>query len=240
MPLPEPIHLRTDVLVVGAGLAGCRAAIAAAEAGVKDILMLAKGRFMVSGSSFYPMQYGVGMSAATPHQTPADSPDVHFQDILTAGGDTVDRRLARILAQEAPARLEDLERFGIPLPGYREPASPESRGLCFNSLPRGATPRMEDMPAAFPAMLESLGVRVRDRVMVTALLGGPDGCHGALAIDAAGQPIVIHAGATILATGGASPVYRRYFDTPELTGDGYALALRIGAVLTNIEFFQIY
>ena len=75
--------------------------------------------------------------------------------------------------------------------------------------------------------------------MVVALLGGPDGCRGALAVDKAGRPIVIHAGATILATGGASPVFRHFLDTPELTGDGYALALRLGAALTNIEFFQI-
>jgi len=179
MPLPEPIHISTNVLIIGAGLAGCRAAIAAAESGAKNILMLSKGKFMVSGSSFYPMQHGVGLSAATPHKEPEDSPEVHFQDILTAGGDTVDHRLARILTDEAPARLEDLLRFGIPLPHWNEPAPRYSRGLCFNSHPRGACPRMEDMRAAFPAMLEKLGVQVRDQVMIAALLGGPAGCRGA-------------------------------------------------------------
>jgi fumarate reductase (CoM/CoB) subunit A len=203
-------------------------------------LILAKSPFTTSGSSFYPLVHGVGMSASTPGCVPEDSPDIHFEDILTAGGDTVDHRLARILVDEAPARLDDLIRFGIPLPNYQSGARRYSRGLCFNSYPRGDCPRMEHLREAFPRMLEQLGVQVRDGVMVTALLGGPDGCRGALAIDRDGQPLVVHARATVLATGGASPVFRHYSDTPDLAGDGYALALRLGAALTNIEFFQIW
>ena len=124
MPLCEPEHIHTDVLIIGAGLAGCRAAIAAAEQGTEDILMLSKGPFMTSGSSFYPLAYGVGMSASTPAIVPEDSPDVHFQDIMTAGSETCDHRLARILVDEAPARLEDLIRFGIPLPNYQSRRRP--------------------------------------------------------------------------------------------------------------------
>jgi succinate dehydrogenase/fumarate reductase flavoprotein subunit len=239
MPLVEPEHIRADVLIIGAGLAGCRAAIAAIEAGARDVLVLAKGRFPVSGSSFYPLAHGVGFSASTPASVPGDSPEVHFQDILAAGAETCDHRLARILADEAPARLEDLLRFGIQLPNYQARRPSHSQGLCFNSHPRGDTPRMKELRRAFPAMLERLGVKVRDGLMVVALLGGPDGCRGALAMDQAGRPLVVHAAATILATGGASPVFRHFLDTPELTGDGYALALRLGATLTNIEFFQI-
>lgn len=239
MPLAEPEHVRTDVLIIGAGLAGCRAAIAAAENGAKSVLMLAKGPFMTSGSSFYPLAQAVGLSAATPRAVPDDSPEAHFQDILAAGAETCDHRLARILAYEAPERLADLVRFGIPLPNFEAGLRKYPQGLCFNSHPRGDSPLTRDMRRAFPGILERLNVAVREGVMVIALLGGPDGCRGALAIDKAGRPLAIHARATILATGGASPVFRHFLDTPELTGDGYALALRLGAALTNIEFFQI-
>lgn len=239
MPFTTVEHVSTDVLIIGAGLAGCRAAIAAAQEGAKDILVLAKGPYMVSGSSFYPMAYGVGMSAVIPGQVEGDSPEVHFQDIMAAGADTCDHRLVRILVDEAPERLLELPSFGVELPNVKRDRSRYVRGACFNAYPRGDTPRTKSMRQGLPPTLERLGIKVRDRVMAFRLLGGPDGCRGALAIDHRGQPIAIHAGATILATGGASPVFARYLDTHELTGDGYALALRLGAALTNMEFFQI-
>ena len=150
MSLPEPEHVLADVLIIGAGLAGCRAAIAAAESGAGSVLMLAKGPFMTSGSSFYPLAQAVGLSAATPRAVPEDSPEVHYQDILTAGAETCDHRLARILAYEAPDRLADLARYGIPLPNFEAGIRKYPRGLCFNSYPRGDSPLTRDLRRAFP------------------------------------------------------------------------------------------
>ena len=236
----EKIH--ADVLIIGAGLAGCRAAIAAVDdAGLKgeDILILNEGRFTTSGSSFFPLATGIGMSASLPDLIPEDSPEVHFQDVMRAGAETCDHRLVRVLTQEAEGRLRDLMGYGVSLPIIEAGKRPEGPGLCFNSHRRGDGARMEHLRAGFSEQLARRGVVVRDRAYVAALLGDAEGCRGALAMTRQGQLLEIEAGSTILATGGASPVFRRFKDTPELTGDGYILALRLGAPLVNLEFYQI-
>jgi len=234
-------HIRTPLLIIGAGLAGCRAAIAAVDAGLRgeDVLILNEGRFLTSGSSFYPLARSIGYSASLPDLIPEDSPEVHFQDVMRAGAATCDHRLVRILTREAESRLRDLMRFGVSLPLIEAGKQPEGKGLCFNSHRRGDGARMEDLRAAFSEGLAKRGIRVRDRCYVASLLGDSGCCRGALAITHQGQPLVIEAGATILATGGASPIFRHFKDTPELSGDGYMLALRLGARLVNLEFYQI-
>ena len=241
MHLREPETVKTDLLIIGAGVAGCRAAIAAADAGLKgkDILILTEGRFPTSGSSFYPLAWGIGYSASLPESIPEDSPDVHFDDVMRAGAATCDHRLVRILTREAETRLRDLSRFGVPLPVIESGAPLGKEGLCFNSHPRGDVARMEHLRAVFSSQLAQREVKIRDRVYVAALLGDANSCRGAVAITRDGQPLVIEAKATVLATGGASPIFRYYRDTPELTGDGHCLALRLGAPLVNMEFYQI-
>ena len=105
-------------MIIGAGLAGCRAAIAAVDAGLRgeDILVLNEGRFTTSGSSFYPLARSIGYSASLPDLIPEDSPEVHFQDVMRAGAATCDHRLVHVLTREAESRLRDLVRFGVPLP----------------------------------------------------------------------------------------------------------------------------
>ena len=96
-------HVKTDLLIIGTGLAGCRAAIAAADNGLngENILMLNKGRFLTGGSSFYPWVGSIGFSASLPDLMPEDAPDAHFQDVMKAGAETCDHRLVKILTGEA-------------------------------------------------------------------------------------------------------------------------------------------
>lgn len=237
-------HITTDILIIGTGHAGCRAAIAAADAGVgsisgENVLMLNKGEFLASGSSFYPWVAGIGYSGSLPDLMPEDSPDVHFQDVMNAGAETCDHELVRILTQEAEARLRDLNRLGVPVKALDTGQAHGGPGLCFNTYWRGDGMKIEDLRSVYASQLRKRGISIRDNVSVVSLLGEPGRCGGALAVSRDGTPIVITAKATIIASGGASPVFRHYLDTPELTGDGYALALRAGAELVNLEFFQI-
>ena len=193
MRLKSVEYVQTPLLIIGAGLAGCRAAIAAADAGLRgeDILVLNEGRFTTSGSSFYPLARSIGYSASLPDLIPEDSPKVHFQDVMRAGAATCDHRLVHVLTQEAETRLRDLMRFGVPLPLVEARKRPEGKGLCFNSHRRGDGARMEALRAAFSESLASRGIKVRDRTYVAALLGDAGCCRGALAITRQGQPLVI-------------------------------------------------
>ncbi|HEX9118552.1 MAG TPA: FAD-binding protein, partial [Anaerolineae bacterium] len=107
-------HLATDVLVVGAGFAGCRAAIAAHDAGAA-VLMVSGGPFPATGSSFHLMRlgWGRGYTAGLGRSGPGDTPDAHLAAILAAGQGLVDLRLARVLVDEAPARFRELEGWGV-------------------------------------------------------------------------------------------------------------------------------
>lgn len=99
--------LETDVLVIGAGAAGCRAALEAHDRGAR-VLLVAKGRPGYSGSTFYPGAMGVGYTSALPDAWPgaaSSGPEIHYREIMAAGLGMASPTLARILAEEAPARL---------------------------------------------------------------------------------------------------------------------------------------
>ena len=234
-------HVKTDLLIIGSGLAGCRAAIAASDNGLdgENILILNKGRFLASGSSFYPWVGGIGYSASLPELMPEDGPEVHFQDVMKAGAETCDHKLVKILTGEAEKRLHDLMDLGVPVKVLETGKPHGGPGLCFNTYWRGDGLKMEHLRSVFSSQFAKRGVQVRDRMCVVNLLGDPHCCRGAVAVDGSGNPVVIEAKATVLAAGGGSPVFLHYQDTPELTGDGYALALRMGAELVNLEFYQI-
>ncbi|MEJ5198126.1 MAG: FAD-dependent oxidoreductase, partial [Anaerolineae bacterium] len=106
--------LETDVLVIGAGAAGCRAALEAHDRGAR-VLLVAKGRLGYSGSTFYPGTMGIGYTSAVPageESSGHSGPEIHYREIMAAGLGMASPTLARILAEEAPVRLvELLERY---------------------------------------------------------------------------------------------------------------------------------
>jgi succinate dehydrogenase/fumarate reductase flavoprotein subunit len=237
-----------DVLVIGGGAAGTRAAVAAAESGARTAMVL-KTEVGRSGSTCFPAHgpHGSAYQAADGcSHADGDSPDRHFDDIMTAGLGMTDPRLARILADEAPDRLAELISWGfIPDPEPCGRDRPHWAGYsCFGSFPRAhgiwdvSAGHAGALVTAAASRLQALGVTVMPHTLVSDLLVQDGGCVGALALETDGDAFVLQAPSVILTCGGAGQLFPAATASREATGDGYAMALRAGAKLVNLEFMQ--
>jgi len=223
---------QTDVLVIGAGAAGIRAAIEAARAGA-NVLLVEKGKWPSGASTFN--HYERGWS----YQTSWNEKEVkaHFDEIVSAGLEMQDNCLVDILTRDAPARFNDLLDFGV------EFAS-GSLGLiteagCFGPGQRAVTTTNKDnIRSAFRQALEDNGITLVDCTGVVSLLVADSTCKGALAVNSEERLVAIGSAATILATGGGSYCYQHNLNYPEQTADGWILAFDAGATLSNCEFIQ--
>jgi succinate dehydrogenase/fumarate reductase flavoprotein subunit len=227
--------VETDVLVVGGGAAGMRAALAARDLGAK-VVLVDKG---LVGRS--------GMSGTLPYwNIPApvlpEDEKGYFEDLMRASHGLADSRLLRILVSEAKDRVSELEEYGnIFVRDSSGEVSPlHSDG---HSQARIFTPAFSWIMAM---QLFKQGVTVYDETFVTNLIKSNERVVGAVAIDLkGGELLAIESKATVLATGGAGHIFgmdtRLWQSTNpiELTGDGYALAYNAGADIIDMEFIQI-
>lgn len=233
-----PRSLETDVLVVGAGGAGTRAAIQVAEDGL-SVVLTSKGPLARSGIT--PLAQW-SFEAAMAHEAPEDSPDQHFRDIIREGRSLSDQPLARALADEAPARVLDLERYGVGFaksgnrfrqmatPGQTHPRSVQLRG--------GGHGMMLGLKRE---VLRHRAIDVREDLVVTDLFVDQGRVTGALGLDLrSGQLVAIHARAVILATGGHEELWPMTDTPPESIGDGFFLAYHAGASLIDLELLLFY
>jgi len=226
-----------DVLVIGGGGMAGRAAIEASRQGAR-VAMVMKGEFGKSGTSAARVAEAAGYNVADGLLDPADNPEEHLKDILAAAAGTCDERLARIVAEDAPETLRELERMGVPfhMDGDRYL---EVTG-CFASRPRMhiIPGHAEPIVAAQRREILARGIPVHERTMITALLTQDGSCVGAVGLREDGEVVLFRAGATILGTGGAGKLFLHNLNPPDITGDGYALGYRAGAELVNMEFMQ--
>ena len=213
-------ELKTDVLVVGTGGAGLRAAIAAAEAGCATLLV-SKGSPMLGSATLLSDGF---FSASGPDLDPAE----HARLTTETGYHLNDPALVKVLSGEAPARLAELTRHGATLI--------ESKGGM-----RSPKERLGNMP--IPGILgrwaAQAGVSTTGWTTVIDLLvdrGRVAGCSALVQ----GRPVRIRAKATVLCTGGASALFRFHDNPITSLGDGYAIAARAGALLRDMEFIQFY
>jgi len=230
--------IRTDVLVVGSGGAGARAAIEASDAGAR-VMMAVKGVFGESGATAYPVADRAGLSVANGWADPGDNPEAYYRDILAASRGTCSPDLARILAEESISVVPDLERFGVQFERNARGEYVMTQG-CFSSRPRSVKTVGHARPIV-QALREQVRCRpidVREHMMAVDLVAPTGRCKGALLMDELGNSSVVHAKAVILATGGAGQLFSRNLNPPDVTGDGYAMAYRAGAALVNMEFMQ--
>ena len=238
--------IETEVLVIGGGGAAVRAAVAAFDSGAETIVVL-KGQLGCSGATVSPDSPGVAWQLADNCSTAEDSPEAHFRNIVDVGLGMADPRLARILAYELLARTEELENWGLKFVLDPKGKKPHYTGYsCFADQPRAhcilnsGNGHAGDVVQVLVDQIRARDIEVHENTFVTDLLVQNNLCVGALALGPEGEILVYRAGAVILGSGGARQIFpqetgRTLIDT---TGDGYAMALRAGAELTNMEFTQ--
>lgn len=227
-------HLKADVLVIGAGGAGLRAAIEAEGKGV-DVLVVSKGKFPNGCIT------AIAMGAMLAHFNPSDSAQLHFEDTLKGGAHLNDRKLARLLVDNAADRAKDLETYGTEFD--KEKGGYKLFPFTGSSVARGVLANHRYKGGFFKGLVKETkkrdGIAVIDNVMITDLIQEKNGVVGAIGIELETNHIVIiSAKAVILATGGAGDLFALTTNLPGTTGDGYALAYKAGARLADMEFIQ--
>ena len=235
--MAHPTH-SYDVLIIGAGGAGLRAAIEAANAGV-SVGLICKS---LLGKAHTVMAEG-GMAAAMGHNDDRDSWKVHFADTMRGGQYVNNWRMAEIHAKEAPDRVRELEAWGAVFDRTKD-GRINQRNFGGHRYPRlahvGDRTGLE-LIRTLQDHTVYLGVDVHMEHTVIDLVLDNGRAAGVLAYDRAnGQFHVFSAKAIILATGGLGRAYRVTSNSWEGTGDGHALAYRAGAELIDMEFIQFH
>jgi succinate dehydrogenase / fumarate reductase flavoprotein subunit len=227
-----------DVLVIGAGGAGLRAAIEASAAGVKVGLVCKS----LLGKAHTVMAEG-GIAAALGNVDERDSWKVHFADTMRGGQYVNNWRMAELHAREAPDRVRELEAWGAVFDRTQDGRILQ-RNFGGHKYPRLA--HVGDRTGL--EMIRTLqdhgihkGIDVHMECTVTALLKDGDRIAGAFGYDRErGRFRVFKARALVLATGGIGRAYRITSNSWEYTGDGHSLAYHAGAELVDMEFIQFH
>jgi len=227
-----------DVLVIGAGGAGLRAAIEASAQGAR-VGVVCKS---LLGKAHTVMAEG-GVAAALAHVDPRDSWKVHFKDTMLGGKMLNNWRMAQLHAQEAPDRVRELEHWGAVF-DRTEDGRILQRNFGGHSSPRLA--HVGDRTGL--EMIRTLqdhgvhqGLEVYMECTVTKLLTQDRRVVGAFAYwRETGRFVTFRAKAVVLATGGVGKAYKITSNSWEYTGDGHALAMDAGAELIDMEFVQFH
>ncbi|MEP9347708.1 FAD-binding protein [Xanthobacter sp. KR7-225] len=234
------VELKTDVLVIGSGAAGMMAALEAAKDGASVILA---DRSLISRSGATIMAQ-MTVAVALGSQTP-DHWEHHLADTLAAGRDLCDVSLSRLVCEEGPRDILQLDEWKVgwarnPDGSIRQAHAPgHDRPRCV----------YVDFLSTGPAVAKTLRTRVvRQKevvrvgdLYVTDIVVRDGVATGAVGFSLAdGRPVTVAAKAVVIATGGLTRLYQRNSASANMGGDGYALALRAGAALTDMEFVQFF
>ncbi len=226
--------LRTDVLVIGGGIAGATAALHAAEEGL-EVLLLAKSPFSETNTAWAQG----GIAAA---QRADDGPDLHRADTLRVGAGLSDHGVVAAVvggAREALAWLQGIgatfDRENGELALSREGGHTRHRVVHAGGDCTGA-----EIQRALCAAIEAHPrVTVRASAFVRDLVVSEGLCQGAI-VQFDGNELAVEAGAVVMATGGAGQIWRETTNPTGASGDGHALCFRAGARLADCEFVQFH
>jgi L-aspartate oxidase len=222
-------------LIVGTGIAGLYVALRCRELGLRPTL-ITKSRLDEANTRY--AQGGIAAAVG-----PDDSPALHLKDTIRAGAGLVDVTAARALCYEAPARIADLVRYGVPFDTVdgqislgREAAHSRARILHAGGDATGLS-----IEETLKRRVLDAGIEVRERTALRALK--PTGRAGTIAVISGENGRNVEetdAGPIVLATGGAGSLYRQSSNPSVATGEGVAIAFRAGALLTDMEFIQFH
>jgi L-aspartate oxidase len=230
----KPTPTECDFLVVGAGVAGLRAAIELAGAG--RVLVLAKRQ--VRDSATHYAQGGIAAALSD-----EDEVSLHLQDTLVAGDGLCNVEAVRVLVEEGPSRIEELiewgtqfDRNGTKLAFTREGAHSRNRVLHA----QGDSTGREILRALYAKAKTLKNISVLEFEMSSDLLLEDGRVVGVSVIGDGGQLQQIAASAVLLATGGLGQLYRNTTNPEVATGDGVAMAYLAGAEVSDMEFIQFH
>jgi succinate dehydrogenase / fumarate reductase flavoprotein subunit len=236
--MPDHEHHAYDVVVIGAGGAGLRAAIAAHEAGARTAVVCKS----LLGKAHTVMAEG-GIAAAMANVYPEDGWKVHFRDTMRGGKMLNHWRMAQLHAQEAPDRVRELEDWGALFDRTPEGliSQRDFGGHRYARLAHVGDRTGLELIRTLQQRVVALGIDVFMECTVTRLITGDRGVLGAFGYwRESGRFIAWQAPAVILATGGIGKSYKVTSNSWEYTGDGHSLALQAGASLVNMEFVQFH
>ncbi len=231
----------TDVLRIGAGIAGCRAAIEARNHGAR-VILTTKGLFGRDAAATWMSSHGFQCWGIHPH----DTLDVQVEDTLRCGWFLNNQENVYTFLAHVPDAARELLEWGCRYkmkdsqfaPVWQLGCSiPEGRSLSPAQWPRGEAGYNHSR--VLPRMVRATGTNIMEDLFITDLLTRGDSVVGAVGIDiSTGDFRVLTAKSTILATGGYQGIYRVTTANPNLSGDGQAMALRAGVDMMNFEFNQ--
>jgi succinate dehydrogenase / fumarate reductase flavoprotein subunit len=228
-----------DVLVIGAGGAGLRAAIEASAANV-SVGLICKS---LLGKAHTVMAEG-GMAAAMANVDERDNWKVHFADTMRGGQYINNYRMAQLHAQEAPSRVRELEEWGAVFDRTKDSGLISQRNFGGHKFPRlahvGDRTGLELIRTLQDHGIHQ-GIEVHMEHTVASLLKDGDRVTGAVAYDRErGRFKLFQAKAVVLATGGTGRAFKITSNSWEYTGDGHALAYEAGADLIDMECIQFH
>ena len=223
-----------DYIVIGSGIAGLYTALLASEQG--SVIIITKGS--IDDCNTKHAQGGIAAPIGE-----NDTPELHFNDTLKAGDGLCDPESVRILASEAPDRISDLVRLGVPFDTVNGAITLTLEAA--HSVPRilhaGGDATGAHIEATLSTRVRDYKIKVLEYCLVTDIVVENGVTKGVTALDLrTGSVLDFECKNLVLATGGAGNLFRLTTNPDVATGDGVALAFKAGAELTDMEFYQFH
>ncbi|MBU2536261.1 MAG: L-aspartate oxidase [Chloroflexota bacterium] len=223
-----------DYIIVGSGIAGLYTALLARERG--SVLVITKGS--VEDCNTRHAQGGIAAAIGRD-----DSPDLHYKDTIAAGNGLCDEEAVRILVDEAPARIAELINFGVPFDTLdgRIALTLEAAHSVPRILHAGGDATGEHIEVTLSQQVRAAKIPVREHNQAMEILVENGSVRGTRVLDClTGSTDIFECQHLILATGGAGQLFKFNTNSDIATGDGIALAFKVGAEIIDMEFFQFH